>query len=165
MKVRMGTLIGLSFILAFLFATTATAQSKCKPVKAHISDYQVYSGEEATEVCGPGDYLNCRVIQFNGTMNGQAFLYLRFSDRPDYGDTATYRGEGVFETNHGEVYTDYVGINFWPTYGAVGKYFNLEPHVLTGGTGIYEGASGVLRLDLTFMAGGEMAGEICWPNE
>jgi hypothetical protein len=164
MKSRMTLTVGLLAVLVVSLAGTATAQPNCKSVKAHLSDYTAYYEPDA---CG-GLIPLCRFASVKGTINGNwasqgAGYDFEF---PTFGDTSVWRSVSIFETNHGVIDTMLVGINFWPTYDVVGDWFNSEIHVITGGTGRYEGATGYLLVQLVFLGGtGEATGQICWPEE
>lgn len=164
MKSRITLTIGLLAALVVALAGTATAQPNCKSVNAHFSDYTVYYNQED---CATGT-APCRTATVIGTIQGSWLAHgagygFEF---PGFGDTSVWRGESIFETNHGAIDTMLVGINFWPTLEAADDYFNSEIHVITGGTGRYEDATGYILLHLSFFGGvGEATGQICWPEE
>jgi hypothetical protein len=164
MRSRMTLMVGLLAILLVLSAVTATAQPNCRLVNAHLSDYAVFTEQED---CGalPAP---CRTAAVVGTLGGSWTAYNAGYgfEFPAFGDTSVWRAESIFETNHGEINTMMVGINFWPTLEAADDYFNSEIHVITGGTGRYAGATGYILLHLSFFGGvGEATGQICWPEE
>ena len=164
MRSRMTLMVGLLAVLLVLFAGTATAQPNCKLVNAHFSDYTTYyEPEDCGALPAP-----CRTAAVVGTLGGSWTAYnVGYGfEFPAFGDTSVWRAESIFETNHGAIDTMLVGINFWPTHDVVGDWFNSEIHVITGGTGRYEGATGYLLVQLAFLGGtGEATGQICWPEE
>ena len=165
MKVRARLIVGVMAILALALPGTAVSAPRCEKVNAHVSELVDYSADPA---CTEAGWVACVKARVIGTINGSWVEYdpgFGF-ELPSFGDTSVWRGESIFETKHGEIFTISAGINFWPTYATAGDYFNLEIHAVTGGTGRYEEATGYILLDLAFLAGvGEATGEICWPDE
>jgi hypothetical protein len=163
-------MIGLSMVLVLLFAGTATAEKKCEKVNAHMRDYVDLFDEDAEEACGPV-YVNCGFGRLVGTLNGMYWYgdtgggEVEF-EFPAFGDTAVYKCPVKIITKQGEISATATGVNSWLTFDAVGEYFPHETHVITGGTGRYEGATGVMILQIEYLNGvGELTGQICWPEE
>jgi len=163
MKKRMGLIILVLTVGALFMAENAVAQIKCKTVEVHMSDWFEYAcGEDAW--CGDG--------RFIGTLNGSFFGSGLNSDieYPTIGDIHVWKGNYTFELNQGEIFTTATGHSYWQTY-YLGTGTNQETHVITGGTGRYESASGFLfmiykfPLPDYFPATGEMSGQICRPEE
>ncbi len=164
MKSGTGLLAGLFLFSVFILAGTAAAEKRCEKVNVHLYDYAIFSEQED---CG-AFRAPCRTADMVGTINGTWTAYSIGYDFefPTFGDSSVWRGESIFEGKHGEIQTMMVGVNFWPAYDAVGDFFNLETHVVTGGTGRYEGATGYVLLRIAFFGGtGEATGQICWPEE
>jgi hypothetical protein len=169
MRLRTGFLIGLAITLMLFFAGTATAQ-RCEKVNAHMSDYVDYSAEPA---CTEAGYVFCAKARIVGTINGEQLALdtgggeWTYHLPPEIGDTVIWRGPVTYIAKHGEIWTDAVGMNFllvWQTLG-VGRI--QETELIVGGTGRYEGATGVIvaQWEGPDVVIGELSGEICWPEE
>ena len=162
MKKRMRLIILVLIVWAVFMPGAAVAQMKCKTVEVHMSGY-------FEDACGEGW---CSEGILIGTFNGLLFGSGLDSDieYPTFGDSHVWKGTYTFETNQGEIFTTATGISYWQTF-YLGTGTNQETHVITGGTGHYEGASGFLfmyyefPLPDFFPATGEMSGQICRPEE
>ena len=167
MKKRMGLIILVLIVWAVFMPSAAVAQIKCKTVEVHLNGYWEDAGIEA---CGVEGW--CSEGRLIGTFNGLLFGSGLDSDieYPTFGDSHVWKGTYTFETNQGEIFTTATGISYWQTF-YLGTGTNQETHVITGGTGRYESASGFLfmiykfPLPDYFPATGEMSGQICWPEE
>jgi hypothetical protein len=164
MKVRTGVLIGLTITLMLLFAGTATAQ-RCEKVNAHLSDWVNYSSDES---CWGEGHTECIAARLNGTINGRMLMNdPPYVYPPEIGDTVMWRLPVTFETKHGSIFADAVGMNFFLVWQTLGVGRVQQTNLIVAGTGRYEGATGVILAqwqgpDLIF---GEASGEICWPEE
>jgi len=170
MKLRTGLLISLPLVVVLFLFGTATAEKKCEKVNAHLSDYVDYSGEAA---CTEGGYVSCAKARITGTINGEQLALDTgegewiYNLPPEIGETVMWRGPVTYTTKHGEIWTDAVGMQFllvWQTLG-VGRV--QETELIIGGTGRYEGATGVIvaHWDGPVVVSGELTGEICWPED
>lgn len=171
MKVRTRLFITVLLAVVTLFiAGTALAESgpRCEKVNAHLSDYVDFSD---TPACVDAGYVFCVEIRSVGTINGRLLALDRggdwIYDFPEFGDTVAWRAPIIFETKHGEIWTDAVGMQFQAVFQELGRGRVQQTCLITGGTGRYEDATGVI---LTSWAGpgivvGEVWGEICWPED
>jgi hypothetical protein len=167
MRRRIGLIIFVLIVAALFMAENAVAQIKCKTVEVHMSDYWEFAG---IDLCGEEGW--CSEARFIGTLNGLFFGSGLDSDieYPTFGDSHVWKGTYTFETKQGEIFTTATGHSYWQTF-YLGTGTNQETHVITGGTGHYEGASGFLfmyyefPLPDFFPATGEMSGQICRPEE
>ena len=168
MKRRMGVIVMALVVWAAFMVENAVAQIDCKPVNVHMRDYWEYAGSDA---CGQKDW--CGEARLIGTINGLFFASGMDSDveYPSFGDSHVWKGQYTIETKQGEIFTTAVGIQSWETFYIGGVGTNQESHVVTGGTGRYEGATGYLLLNYVFFppdffpGTGEMSGQVCWPQE
>ena len=162
MKKRMGLIILVLMVWAVFMPGAAVAQIKCKTVEVHLSGW--FEDACGESWCGDG-----RLI---GTLNGSLFGSGLNSDieYPTIGDITVWKGNYTFELKQGEIFTTATGHSYWQTY-YLGTGTNQETHVITGGTGHYEGSSGFLfmyyefPLPDFFPATGEMSGQICRPEK
>ena len=182
MRKRTKLMIGSVAVLLVCFVTPASAANgsgrqhrpqhhprskQCEQVKAYLSDYVDFSGDEA---CSSEGYALCIEAELHGTINGR-MLILAAAPIVEFpaavGDTMLWRVPIIYETKHGEIYGDAVGMNFQLVYFTLGVGRVQQTALITGGTGRYEGATGVILSnwqgpDLVF---GEVTGEICWPED
>ena len=160
-RIAAATLFAISVTAALFSAPAgkASAASKCKNVKGHVTSHTV------TENC-PSPIGLCAGGQFYGAIRGELFL-VGTSLTPTQDTPATgvfiFTGDGVIKTKEGDIFTKDAGaLNLAP--GSSGDDVSIV--TITGGTGGYAGATGRLRASGTFSeAGGEFSyeGEVCTP--
>ena len=168
MKKQIGAFILVIIAWAVFMVENAVAQIDCKTVNVHMRDYWEDAGIEA---CGEQGY--CGEGRLIGTFNGLLLVSGLDSDieYPSFGDSHIWRGQATVETKHGEIFTTTTGVNYWLTGFLGGVFTNSESHVVTGGTGLYEGATGYILMTYEFFppdffpGTGEMSGRVCWPQE
>jgi hypothetical protein len=164
----MGLIIFVLIVGALFMAENALAQTKCKTVEVHMSNYWELGG---TEYCGFPGY--CGEGRLIGTLNGLLFVSGLDSDTHYVYDFSghTWKGQATIEMMHGEIFTTTMGVNFYGTFFEGGVWTNSESHAVTGGSGRYEDATGYLMMTYEFFppdffpASGEMTGQVCWPEE
>jgi hypothetical protein len=138
-----------------------SSRAKCKTVSGHIAD-QSYSGAECASPLG-----QCSAGSFTGALKGN-FVASATSFTPS-NDTATtgvlfFTADLVLHTKDGDLFLKDAGA-FNTTPGGQGEHATVS--TVTGGTGMYAGASGRLLETGTFTPedGGysDYTGEICTP--
>jgi hypothetical protein len=138
-----------------------SSRAKCKTVSGHIAD-QSYSGAECASPLG-----QCSAGRFSGALKGN-FVASATSFTPS-NDTATtgvlfFTADLVLHTREGDLFLKDAGV-FNTTPGGQGEHATVS--TVTGGTGMYAGASGRLLETGTFTSedGGysDYTGDICTP--
>ena len=166
MKRQIGFIVMVLIVWAIFMAENAVAQNKCKTVEVHMNGYWEYAGVAA---CGEEGW--CGEGRLIGTLNGLFLVSGLDSDTeyPAFGDSFVWRGQATIEMMNGEIFTTSTGVNYWLTGVLGGVFTNSESHVVTGGTGRYEGATGYLLMHYEFFppdffpATGEISGQVYWP--
>jgi hypothetical protein len=139
----------------------SSSKAKCKTVSGHIAD-QPYTGAECASPLG-----QCSAGRFTGALKGN-FVASATSFTPS-NDTATtgvlfFTADLVLHTKDGDLFLKDAGA-FNTAPGGQGEHATVS--TVTGGTGMYAGASGRLLETGTFTPedGGysEYRGEICTP--
>ncbi len=168
---KLGAIILVLIVWALFMAENAVAQTKCKLVNAHMTEYMEDWGVDACGEegwCGEGDLI--------GTFNGRLFVSGLDSESADpFNDSVFWRGQSTIEMKDGEIYAMTTGVNFYRTWYTSGVSTAQESHAVTGGTGRYEGASGYFLMNYVFgdwngemfitPSTGELTGQVCWPQE
>ena len=138
---------------------TSNAQSRCQRVNGRIIS-QLLTGSECTSPVGL-----CTYGRFIGGIKGDFTLIVQtLTPTPDTSVTGVlhYTGDITIRTNNGDIFDKDAGaFNALPnSTGDVGAVSTI-----TGGTGIYAGASGRIRIAGTFTPadGGDSdyEGEVC----
>jgi len=173
MKKQFGAIILVLIVGALFIAENAVAQTKCKLVNVHMTEYTEEGGVETCGVegwCGEGNLI--------GTFNGRLFtLGLDTETVYPFYDSVFWRGQSTIETKDGEIFAITSGVNLFRTWYTSGVSTAQESHAVTGGTGRYEGASGYILMNYVFgdwddesgmfitPSTGELTGQVCWPQE
>jgi len=142
-------------------ASEKSSKAKCRTVSGHITD-QPFAGAECASPLG-----QCSSGRFYGALKGE-FVASATSFTPS-GDTAatgvvSFTADLVLHTKDGDLFLKDAGA-FNTTPGGRGEHATVT--TVTGGTGLWAGASGRLLETGTFTQedGGysDYAGEICTP--
>jgi hypothetical protein len=83
---------------------------------------------------------------------------------PGYAGIEAGWGLDVYETKGGEVWADDAWLFQWGAYFFQGKAVFTSVSSITGGTGMYEGATGWIGFVGSEVEGGVIKGEICTPG-
>jgi hypothetical protein len=137
------------------------SKAKCKTVSGHIAD-QPYTGTECTSPLG-----QCSAGRFSGALRGDIVAAApSFTPTNDTAATGVlfFTADLVLHTRDGDLFLKDAGA-FNTTPGGKGEHATVS--TVTGGTGVYAGATGRLLETGTFTPedGGysDYTGEICTP--
>ena len=150
-----------ALLVLSLASSAAISDQTCRNVQSNVTDLSVIFADP-DGVCN--GYELCQYSEIKGTLNGRWWSFWNLDDEEFVADnTALVLDiDSVFETNHGDIYTEERGIlNFFAPDG-------YAAHIgVTGGTGRYEGATGWMTGTLIFIfeESGMLTGEICWNGD
>jgi hypothetical protein len=161
----------LAMLLVFPVAFANDDGNRCRNInaKAVLVDF-----EEDREFLGI-DYSACYTSKIKGTINGSWISYVKYEwyviledldvQTPDLAIESWYNREfEVFHSKQGTVWGNAQFILDWQSYTNDGG--SSIPTMVTGGTGIYEGATGwinAIYLD-AMLENFELHGRVCGPN-
>ena len=157
---KLGPLFALTLMLLPLAAGTAAADPQCRRVRSHL----VIEADPTPE-CGSPIFL-CATATVWGSLRATTdFVGLSQQVAAETEDGAVLAvqitGDNTFHTERGDFFTkDSIVLS------TVGNGEFAEVDVVTGGTGDYAGATGVLTATGVFLNGtgdGIIEGEICVP--
>jgi len=171
MKKQIGAIILVLIVWTLFMAENVSAQTKCKLVNLHMTNYIEDYGVEAC-----GDEAWCGEGNLIGTLDGRLFTFGLDSESLFYpfGDALFWKGKSTIETKDGDIFSITSGVNLSRTWWTSGVSTSQESHAVTGGTGRYAGASGYFLMNYIFgnwdgntfitPTTGELTGQVCWPQ-
>jgi hypothetical protein len=155
------------------FAQIASASEPCRQVEAKANFPNPLGETERCEFDGQ-DFDLCIRGNVRGTIKGELVAYFLdewfiIIEQPDFpvpeGTLANYNREFlVFTTSKGEIFGDAQYIFDIRIFDVDGGF--VDPIIVTGGTGWYEGATGWIAMVSTNgeLDKAKLLGEICGPN-
>jgi len=153
----------LAAVALLVMSLPTSAEQTCRQVSSNVTDI-------GPPLAGPamcGDYDWCQYADVRGTINGRWWAYWDAEDEVYLWEDENITSlainiDDVFETNNGDINAKEHGITNFDAFGSYAASI-----AVTGGTGMYEDATGWMTGTLTFgkKAGGTLAGEICWSGD
>lgn len=162
---KTSVILALAAGLVLSLATSVTiADQNCKSVNAKVTKVYPVLVDPAADpegVCS--GYQLCQFIEIVGTINGEWKAFWNFDEEVYLAefDALVFDTEDIFKTKKGDIFAKDIGaLNF-----EAEESFTVHIAV-TGGTGIYEGATGWMTGSIVFVfaEGGGLTGKICGPN-
>jgi hypothetical protein len=151
---RRSVIIGATLLITLLTATGQAAARACETI---TGDFTLAAGSgTCTSPVGI-----CMTATFSGSLTGTSTFTATSVRAVGVTGVVVITGTDTLVTDEGTLLTESVIISSTTGEGAF-----TEVMTIAGGTGAYEGASGVIRVQGTFSqgaGGGEYVGDLCLP--